>query len=182
MESLVGDMLKLARLESDIAARHDWIRAATLLRQALADAQGVADPKHRFVIEIDDRVELFGGETELTSLFANLVGNAVRYTPPPGTITVTLSALGGGRAVCSVQDSGIGIAETDIPRLTERFYRIDVGRSRASGGTGLGLSIVKHAVERHDAQLKITSQLGEGSCFSCEFPPHRVRLAEAVML
>jgi len=181
MESLVGDMLKLARLESDVAARHDWIRAATLLRQALADAQGVADPKHRFVIEIDDRIELFGGETELTSLFANLVGNAVRYTPPPGTITVTLSALAGGRAVYSVQDSGIGIAETDIPRLTERFYRIDVGRSRASGGTGLGLSIVKHAVERHDAQLKITSQLGEGSYFSCEFPPHRVRLAEEVM-
>ncbi|WP_029890429.1 phosphate regulon sensor histidine kinase PhoR [Polycyclovorans algicola] len=181
MESLVGDMLKLARLESDIAARHDWIRASTLLRQALAEAQSVADPQHQFVTEMDDRIEIFGGETELTSLFTNLVGNAVRYTPPPGVITVKLFAMAGGRAGYSVQDSGIGIAEDDIPRLTERFYRVDVGRSRASGGTGLGLSIVKHAVERHDAQLKIESKVGEGSCFTCEFPVHRVRLAQSTL-
>lgn len=182
MESLVGDMLKLARLESDIAARHDWIRASTLLRQALAEAQSVADPQHQFVTEMDDRIEIFGGETELTSLFTNLVGNAVRYTPPPGVITVKLFAMAGGRSGYSVQDSGIGIAEDDIPRLTERFYRVDVGRSRASGGTGLGLSIVKHAVERHDAQLKIESKVGEGSCFTCEFPVHRVRVAENTVI
>ena len=177
MESLVNDMLKLARLESDNSARHDWLPASTLLRQALAEARSVADPQHTFEVQVDDRIEIFGGETELTSLFANLMSNAVRYTPPPGEIKITLSATPDGRAHYAVRDSGIGISETDMPRLTERFYRVDVGRSRASGGTGLGLSIVKHAVERHDAQLKIESQVGQGSCFTCEFPQHRVRMA-----
>lgn len=175
MESLVNDMLKLARLESESSAPHTWLGAATLLHQALAEARSVADPGHVFELDINEDLEILGGESELTSLFSNLLSNAVRYTAPPGTITVVLAETDDAGAHFSVSDTGIGVAEADIPRLTERFYRVDIGRSRASGGTGLGLSIVKHAIERHDAALSISSTLGEGSTFRCEFPLHRVR-------
>jgi two-component system phosphate regulon sensor histidine kinase PhoR len=118
---------------------------------------------------------LIGGETEVLSIFSNLVFNAVRYTPPGGVIRV-LWEKDGDQALFSVADTGIGIAAKDLPRLTERFYRADVGRSRASGGTGLGLSIVKHALESHQAALHIDSELGVGSTFSCRFPEERTRV------
>jgi len=121
-------------------------------------------------------LQLLGIELEAQSIFSNLVTNAVRYTPSGGLIRVEWKPAGRG-AVFICADTGIGIAEQDIPRLTERFYRVDVGRSRASGGTGLGLSIVKHALERHEAELRIESELGVGSTFSCSFPAHRIRHA-----
>jgi two-component system phosphate regulon sensor histidine kinase PhoR len=111
----------------------------------------------------------------LRSAFANLAGNAVRYTPQGGAITLHWSADGASGARFSVQDDGIGIAREHLPRLTERFYRVDRGRSREAGGTGLGLAIVKHVLERHQAVLQIDSEPGQGSVFSAVFPPHRVQ-------
>jgi two-component system, OmpR family, phosphate regulon sensor histidine kinase PhoR len=181
MESLVNDMLKLARLESDMQPRPVWIAAAGLIRQAVNEARALSAGQHSFEVEVDERLQVLGSELDLLSLFANLVVNAVRYTPPQGMIRVRWEAAAGGGADYSVADTGIGIAQEDIPRLTERFYRVDVGRSRASGGTGLGLSIVKHAVERHDARLLIDSEVGVGSTFTCLFPGHRIRPVEPLV-
>ncbi len=112
-------------------------------------------------------------ETELHSVFSNLVWNAVKYTPEDGSIRVRwwVDSQGGH---LSVQDTGIGIAAEHLPRLTERFYRVDAGRSRALGGSGLGLAIVKHALQRHDARLEVESAVGRGSTFTCHFPLARV--------
>lgn len=176
MESLINDMLKLARLEADSPlARQDLVDVPGLLRRVVDDARALSKGEHRFETEIQPELFLLGREAELQSVFSNLVSNAVHYTPPGGVIRVRWKADGEG-AQFSVADTGIGIAEKDIARLTERFYRVDVGRSRASGGTGLGLSIVKHALERHDGRLRIDSELGVGSTFSCQFPVHRLQL------
>ena len=107
---------------------------------------------------------------------SNLVSNAVRYTPPEGSITIRWNVDGDGGHL-AVSDTGIGIADDEIPRITERFYRTDRGRARQKGGTGLGLAIVKHALRRHEADLEIRSRLGEGSSFICHFPPHRLALS-----
>jgi two-component system phosphate regulon sensor histidine kinase PhoR len=113
-----------------------------------------------------------GVEAELKSLFSNLIINAVKYTPKGGSIDITWG-LEKGRPVFSVKDTGIGIAKKHLPRITERFYRVDKARSRESGGTGLGLAIVKHVLVRHEAQLEIESQLHHGSTFTCIFPTSR---------
>ena len=174
MEALVNDMLKLARLESDRAAmREDLLQAPMLIQRAVEEARAVSKGQHRFEQALDSQLLLFGGENEFYSVIINLLTNAVRYTPPDGVIRVSW-AREGEQGRFAVADSGIGIAADDIPRLTERFYRVDVGRSRASGGTGLGLSIVKHALEGFDARLDIESELGVGSTFICRFPPHRL--------
>jgi two-component system, OmpR family, phosphate regulon sensor histidine kinase PhoR len=117
--------------------------------------------------------KLLGCAEELRSAFGNLMSNAIRYTPPGGEIVMRWQLQDDGRPVFSVQDSGIGIAPQHIPRLTERFYRVDSSRSRATGGTGLGLAIVKHIANRHQAQLDISSEEGKGSTFSIVFPAHR---------
>jgi two-component system phosphate regulon sensor histidine kinase PhoR len=128
-------------------------------------------------------VALLGSESELHSIFYNLVNNAVRFTPPAGRVRIEWRAEGDD-AVFEVADTGIGIAPEQIPRITERFYRVDPGRSRATGGTGLGLAIVKHALQRHEGTLNIQSREGEGSTFSCRFPAerlvHRAGAARAV--
>ena len=111
---------------------------------------------------------------------SNLVSNAVRYTPPGGEVTVVWRVLPDGRGEYSVRDTGPGIAAEHIPRLTERFYRIDRSRSRETGGTGLGLAIVKHIAQRHGAELRIESKVGEGSRFMLIFPVTRLRKAAAV--
>src|SRR3546814_10379364 len=113
-------------------------------------------------------------ETERASAVSNLLTNAIRYTPKGGTITVSWYKSEGGHACYSVQYTDIGMASQDIPRLTERFYRVDRGRSRATGGTGLGLAITKHVAMRHNAELTIHSRFGAGSLFSVIFPPARV--------
>lgn len=174
MEALVRDLLKLARLEGETAAtRQDVLDAPGLIEQAVVEARGLSRGQHAIEVAVDPALMLYGRETEAESIFSNLVANAVQYTSGGGRIGVRWEGEGEG-ARFIVTDTGIGIAPEDIPRLTERFYRVDEGRSRASGGTGLGLSIVKHALERHEGRLEIRSRLGHGSTFICHFPPHRV--------
>lgn len=173
MESLVQDMLKLARLEADTQNRQDLLDVPHMLKRVLEESKALSQGNHQFESRIEEDLWLRGGEIEAMSIFTNLVSNAVRYTPAGGVIRVQWVMEQDG-ACFSVADSGIGIAARDLPRLTERFYRVDEGRSRASGGTGLGLSIVKHAVERHDGRLQIESEIGVGSTFSCHFPRARV--------
>ncbi len=176
MESLVTDMLKLARLEADSLSMKDTrLDVPRLIQRLVEDTKTLSRGEHRFELHIDPRVMLIGGEAELVSIVTNLLSNAVRYTPAGGVIAVHWEQVPEG-ARFSVADSGVGIAPEDIPRLTERFYRVDVARSRASGGTGLGLSIVKHALEHYDSRLEIRSELGVGSTFSCRFPLHRVHV------
>ncbi len=173
MEMLIADMLKLARLESDVVlSRQDLLDVPRMLAQSLEEAKAMSKNAHRFEFEVQADLRLFGRDTEVQSIFTNLIGNAIQYTPPGGIIRVRWWGDDKG-AHFSVADTGIGIAEKDIPRVTERFYRVDVGRSRASGGTGLGLSIVKHALEHHEGKLAVDSELGVGSTFTCHFPPHR---------
>ncbi|MDX1563480.1 MAG: ATP-binding protein, partial [Gammaproteobacteria bacterium] len=124
-------------------------------------------------LHIETDAALLGSESELHSIFHNLISNAVRFTPETGSIDVYWRA-DGVEAVFDVVDTGIGIPAELIPRLTERFYRVDTGRSRATGGTGLGLAIVKHALQRHRGALEIESDEGKGSRFSCRFDPERV--------
>ena len=121
-----------------------------MLKPIVQEFQGRPGPTVRLELKTD--AALLGKESELHSIFYNLVNNAVRFTPPSGSVKVVWRAADGG-AVFEVVDTGIGIAEEQIPRVTERFYRVDPGRSRASGGTGLGLAIVKHALQRHEGQL-----------------------------
>ena len=173
MESLIVDMLKLARLESDVVlSRQDLLDVPRMLAQTLEEAKAVSKGNHRFEFEVQPDLRLYGRDTEVQSIFGNLVGNAIQYTPQGGIIRVRWWGDDKG-AHFSVADTGIGISEKDIPRITERFYRVDVGRSRASGGTGLGLSIVKHALEHHEGRLTVESEPGVGSTFTCHFPPSR---------
>ena len=177
MEALIADLLKLARLEADgQQARLDVLDVPAMLLRIVEDAKTVSKGQHRFETDIAPDVRLLGRDVEVQSLFGNLISNACQYTLSGGIIRVRWWADAEG-AHYSVADTGIGISEDDLPRLTERFYRVDVGRSRASGGTGLGLSIVKHALERHEARLKIESEVGVGSTFTCHFPLHRVQIA-----
>lgn len=183
MEALINDLLRLARLESGHHGEEHEIDVAALVQRALDDARALSAGQHHFELDCTQGTGLVGSESELNSVLSNLLGNAVRYTPPGGVIRVQWRVSGRnerqpqGEARFVVADTGIGIAQADIPRLTERFYRVDDGRSRAQGGTGLGLSIVKHALENFDARLEIESELGVGSTFTCRFPAHRtVRL------
>ena len=177
MEALIADLLKLARLEADgQQARLDVLDVPTMLHRTVEDARAVSQGQHRFEVDIAPNVKLLGRDVEVQSIFTNLIANACHYTPAGGMVGVRWWADAEG-AHFQVADTGIGISAEDLPRLTERFYRVDVGRSRASGGTGLGLSIVKHALERHEARLKIDSELGVGSTFSCQFPLHRVQVS-----
>jgi len=124
-------------------------------------------------MQLEESHDLLGVETELASAFGNLVSNAIRYTPAGGTVTLAWREVPDG-ARFSVEDTGIGIEAEHLPRLTERFYRVDRSRSRETGGTGLGLAIAKHALARHEATLEIESQPGKGSRFSARFPPRRL--------
>jgi two-component system phosphate regulon sensor histidine kinase PhoR len=125
-------------------------------------------------LEVESQNKLIGNREYLYSEFANFVGNAIRYTPEDGVILVRWFERG-GQPVFSVQDTGIGIAAQHIPRLTERFYRVDRSRSRETGGTGLGLAIVKHIAMRHQAKLEVFSEEGKGSTFSLVFPGKRLK-------
>lgn len=178
MEQLVQDLLLLSRLETAQPEQQSHQRVAmnALLTAIVDDAHALSGAQsHRIHLQVNPKLDLYGQVDELRSAFSNLVFNAVHYTPANGNITVTWDVDDKG-AYLSVQDTGIGIASKHLPRITERFYRVDKARSRASGGTGLGLAIVKHVLLRHDAQLNIISQLGQGSCFTCHFPMSRVVL------
>ena len=171
MQSIVADLLTLSELENSPSADQVPIDVPSLLESARQQAQALSGGRHTFEWAIDPDLPLLGSNSELASAFSNLLTNAVRYTPDSGAIRVFWGRDPEGKRRYSVTDTGIGIAAEHIPRLSERFYRVDRGRSRAAGGTGLGLAITKHIAIRHGAQLVIESRLGQGSTFSLVFEP-----------
>lgn len=174
MRRLIEDLLTLSHIESNVQPPEDTrIEMSALLNMLLNDANALSHGKHQITVESDADLDLLGAPEELQSALGNLVSNAVRYTPDGGHIQIAWK-LRNDQAVFSVSDDGIGIEQQHIDRLTERFYRVDRGRSRETGGTGLGLSIVKHILSRHQARLEITSELGKGSTFSVVFPKARI--------
>ena len=176
MQSLVGDLLTLARLEGSPRPAPDrWCRIGEVLLQARRDAEGLSAGRHEIVSEGGDDVEVAGSDAELYSAVANLLNNAVRYTPEGGRIQLRWVWRDDGGGEIEVQDTGIGIAREHLSRLTERFYRVDGSRSRDTGGTGLGLSIVKHVAQRHGGEIEVQSEPGKGSCFRLVLPALRVR-------
>lgn len=174
MQATVADLLTLSALESTPHANGKPIALATLIDASLEQARSISGGNHEFKVDVDTELQVIGVESELTSAVTNLITNAVHYTPNEGTVTVVWKRQTDGTAIFSVKDTGIGIASHDIPRLTERFYRADRGRSRATGGTGLGLAITRHVALRHNAELRTESRLGAGSVFSLRFPAKRV--------
>ena len=176
MRRLIEDLLTLSALETGTAAGDETVDVGAMLRALVAEAELLSDGRHRIALTMAGPTRVRGSSRELESAFGNLLTNAVRYTPDGGEIGVCWQADAmGGELI--VTDNGIGIAAEHLPRLTERFYRVDRGRSRDTGGTGLGLAIVKHVVARHDASLDIRSRPGEGSQFSIRFPPSRLILS-----
>ncbi len=173
MQSIVQDLLTLSSIESAPPPENETVDMVNLLDKLRRDAEALSAGRHTIIVESDGQGDLRGSEPDLVSAFGNLVSNAVRYTPAGGTVCLAWHATPQG-AEFAVQDSGIGIEAKHIPRLTERFYRVDRGRSRDAGGTGLGLAIVKHSLNRHQAQLEITSKPGAGSRFAAKFPASRV--------
>jgi two-component system phosphate regulon sensor histidine kinase PhoR len=172
MTRILRDLIELTRLESaDASADRDFVDVCGLLKPLVQEFQGRGGPTVELALETD--AALLGKESELYSIFYNIVNNAVRFTPSGGTVKVVWRAAD-GYGIFDVIDTGIGIPEEQIPRVTERFYRVDPGRSRASGGTGLGLAIVKHALQRHEGELTIASREGAGSTFTCRVPRDRV--------
>jgi two-component system phosphate regulon sensor histidine kinase PhoR len=177
MQRLVEDLLTLASLESATQPPESTpIAVEPMLQQLAADTRALSGGQHRIEVVAESDATLLATPAELDSAVRNLLTNAVRYTPGGGTITVGW-AVRGGEGWLSVRDTGIGIAAEHLPRLTERFYRVDRGRSRETGGTGLGLAIVKHVAQRHSARLEIESRAGAGSTFSLRFPASRIRAA-----
>lgn len=169
MQHLVEDMLSLTRLESiDYPVRPEQVDVTGLLEQVKNEGIALSGGRHQISL-VSDRTALTGSTEELRSAFSNLVSNAVRYTPDGGTIEIIWRNSAAGPQYI-VRDTGIGIKQENISRLTERFYRVDKGRSRDTQGTGLGLAIVKHVLMRHDATLSIESELGKGSSFIVQFP------------
>ena len=178
MKSLVEDLLTLANLEANAQpAIQATVPMDAILALLKNEADALSGNKHVISIENSLQSSLLGDERELISAFSNLVSNAVRYTPEGGKIKVAWRDAEDGGAEFVVHDSGPGIAPEHLPRLTERFYRVDRSRSRETGGTGLGLAIVKHVATRHQAQLLIESELGEGSAFKIRFPSDRINKA-----
>ena len=183
MQTLVNDLLTLSRLEgSPHPGANDWVDTGALFAQAEQEAQALsillAPHGHDIQFDVGAGFEIAGVQAELYSAVSNLVTNAVRYTPDSGKVSVSWRLLADGRGEFRVKDTGPGIAAEHIPRLTERFYRVDRSRSRETGGTGLGLAIVKHVAQRHSAELHIESQPGRGSSFSITFPSSRVRSSQ----
>ncbi|MDR2012569.1 MAG: phosphate regulon sensor histidine kinase PhoR [Rhodanobacter sp.] len=183
MEMLVNDLLMLSRLEGGAPPPvNQWTPVRALLTPMEDEARALSErlvpgQGHHLTVTMEDDAEIAGAVDELQSAMSNLLSNAIRYTPGGGKITVCWRVLPDGQGEFSVRDSGPGIAAEHIPRLTERFYRVDRSRSRESGGTGLGLAIVKHVAQRHGAQLHIHSTVGQGSCFSLLLPAARVQSA-----
>ncbi|HKN79353.1 MAG TPA: phosphate regulon sensor histidine kinase PhoR [Lysobacter sp.] len=178
MTQLVEDLLTLSRLEAQEGVVDDPVSMAPMLATLRREAEALSQGRHRIVVEDAAAYDLRGSTKELHSAFSNLVSNAVRYTPAGGTITMRfapdLAADKPGGAVLAVTDTGYGIPEAHLPRITERFYRVSTSRSRESGGTGLGLAIVKHVLNLHQARLSIESAVGRGSTFACHFTADRV--------
>jgi len=175
MKSLVEDLLTLANLESNtLPAPMQVVQIPTMMALLKNDAEALSHGRHALNFETTTPCKVMGDERELLSAFSNLVSNAIRYTPDVGSISAKWSVNPQGQGEFSVADTGPGISSEHLPRLTERFYRVDRSRSRDTGGTGLGLAIVKHIANRHQAQLVIESTAGKGSTFTLRFPKERV--------
>jgi len=175
MKSLVEDLLTLANLESNtLPAPMQVVQIPTMMALLKNDAEALSHGRHALNFETTTPCKLMGDERELLSAFGNLVSNAIRYTPDVGSISAKWSVNIEGQGEFSVTDTGPGISSEHLPRLTERFYRVDRSRSRDTGGTGLGLAIVKHIANRHQAQLVIESTAGKGSTFTLRFPKERI--------
>lgn len=199
MQSLVADLLTLSQLEGSLPpGNHEIVDLPDLMSQVAADAmalsavlagqKGLANepgqenevrgPAHHLVFEPCPPWTLLGARSELLSAISNLVSNAVRYTPPGGQVSAGWTQTA-DQLIFSVTDTGPGIAPEHLPRLSERFYRVDRSRSRETGGTGLGLAIAKHVVQRHGGELRIQSQVGKGSTFMLVLPLSRLAAEEA---
>lgn len=174
MNAILRDLLELSRLEADTEpASEGPVDVAGLLALLRKEALALQPRPREISLSIESDARIRGSAPELESAFSNLIQNAIRYTPQAGRVDIRWWADSTGGHV-AVSDTGIGISPEDLPRITERFYRVDAGRSRATGGSGLGLSIVKHALQRHDAELEVESEEGKGSTFTCHFPPARL--------
>ncbi len=178
MQRLVADLLTLSALESEHnVVTDERFAVVPLMLEISNEAKALSKGQHELSLAIGDAAMVLGSRDELSSAFGNLVSNAIRYTPSHGRIAIAWRVDPDGSGVFSVADSGIGIAAEHLPRLTERFYRVDRSRSRATGGTGLGLAIVKHVLLRHQAELEIESEIGRGSTFAVRLPARRVERA-----
>lgn len=174
MKAIIDDLLTLSKMESEtITATKDIVNVPDILDKLKQNVGQLSQGEHQFEFLVEEDLCISGFTEPLKSVFTNLVTNAVRYTPDGGEIKVVWYSDSKG-VHFSVTDTGIGIAAEHIPRLTERFYRVDAARSRGTGGTGLGLAIVKHILERHGASLKVESQVGKGSTFRCDFPTKKI--------
>ncbi|PXX96536.1 phosphate regulon sensor histidine kinase PhoR [Halomonas sp. LBP4] len=180
MQNLVNDLLLLSRLEIDQGGDdHTPLAMDALLESVRRDAEALSAGRQRITVEVEEARRLIGSEQEIRSAISNLAFNAVRYTPQGCQVTLRWKPHPQGACV-EVEDDGDGIDPVHIPRLTERFYRVDKGRSAATGGTGLGLAIVKHVLLRHDARLEIESRPGRGARFRCVYPAARLAAPESV--
>jgi two-component system, OmpR family, phosphate regulon sensor histidine kinase PhoR len=178
MQTLVADLLTLAQLEGSPRPPTDrWLPLAVLMGRVRADALALSGGRHQIDIDIGsvEGVAVAGSDSELYSALNNLVSNAVRYTPDGGRISAQWHPRQDGGGMLEVVDTGIGIAREHLPRLAERFYRVDGSRSRETGGTGLGLAITKHAIQRHGGELDVDSEPGKGSRFRLLLPAARIR-------
>lgn len=177
MQSLLDDLLELSRVQSgELKGDEEVINVEALLAQLKEQAEELSHDRHDIRFEVESGLHLTGVGADLESAFSNLISNAIKYSPDGGVIRVSWSE--GPKGPCfSVQDEGVGIPSRDIPRVTERFYRVGSDRDRQTGGTGLGLAIVKHVVNAHQAELRIESELGEGSTFRIIFPRERARVS-----
>jgi two-component system phosphate regulon sensor histidine kinase PhoR len=174
MHRIIEDLLTLSTLESAAEPpREERVDVALLLSRIQGEAIALSAGRQRITLDAEQGFDLLGSEAEIASAFGNLASNAVRYTPSGGEVRLIWRSSQKG-AEFTVEDTGVGIEAEHIPRLTERFYRVDRGRSRETGGTGLGLAIVKHALARHQATLEIESTPGTGSRFTAKFPARRV--------
>jgi two-component system phosphate regulon sensor histidine kinase PhoR len=174
MNAIIADLLELSRMEStDGEAVREPIDVPRMLERLQRDALARSERPRQLALDLESGSGLFGAANEIESAFTNLLINALKYTPADGAVRMRWWVDVEG-AYFSVADSGIGIPAEHIPRLTERFYRVDAGRSRDQGGSGLGLAIVKHAMQRHGGWLDVRSVEGKGSTFTCQFPPQRI--------
>jgi len=169
MAQIVEDLLTLSRLEAQAEVLPERVVMSSMLATLQREAEALSHGRHAIVMDVRTASDLSGSTKDLHSAFSNLVSNAVRYTPAGGQVSIAWSSAANGDAEFSVTDTGVGIPQEHLPRVTERFYRVSASRSRDSGGTGLGLSIVKHVLNLHRARLDISSEVGRGSVFTCHF-------------
>ncbi len=171
MENIIDDLLLLSRLENEeINIAKSPVNITKMLKLLYEDAKIISGNKNQEIsLKLDKQISINGSEEELKSLFYNLITNAIKYTPSHGKIEIECFALK-KNVIFNIKDNGIGIAKKHIPRITERFYRVDKSRSRENGGTGLGLAIVKHVIMNHQGQFLVESEVGVGSTFTCVLP------------